>query len=188
MFKHLPNILTSLRILLVPVFIWFFYIPRNNGLKYAMIIFVVAEITDYLDGKIARKYDLVSNFGKIMDPLADKLLTLAALIGLAIPPFELISIIAVIVIILREVSVSILRQHYVRKKVFIPANQWGKIKTVSQMIGITLTLIYLAFSRQENIYVSMIIYYYFWLVALITAFSGMSYFLPLFLGRTNQEE
>lgn len=178
--KNIPNILTIFRIILVPVFIWLFYFyPETNHLIYALIVFVVAEITDYFDGMLARKFNAISNFGKVMDPLADKLLTGAALIGLAIPPYQLISIVVVVIIILREVAVSILRQHYARKKVFIAANNLGKLKTISQMTGLTLTLVYLAFSTIENSTVFMIIYYYFWFVAILTAFSGAVYFLPL---------
>ncbi len=190
MIRYIPNILTILRILLVPVFIWYFFFSYVPGsLIWAAIIFIIAELTDYLDGRIARKYNVISNFGKVMDPLADKILTITALIGIALPPFDLISIVAVGVIIIREISVSILRQVYVKKKIYIPANQWGKIKTVSQMTGLTITLIYLAASSVENATVSIIIYYYFWLVALITAFSGASYFLPLFFppGRGEEE-
>ncbi len=181
MIKYIPNILTILRILLVPVFIWYFFFANVPGsLIWAVAIFIIAEFTDYLDGKIARKYNVISNFGKVMDPLADKFLTITALVGIALPPFNLISIIAVGVIIFREISVSVLRQVYVKKKIYMPANQWGKIKTVSQMTGLTFTLIYLAITSVENCTISIVIYYYFWLVALITAFSGISYFLPLF--------
>ncbi|MCF7911122.1 MAG: CDP-diacylglycerol--glycerol-3-phosphate 3-phosphatidyltransferase [Candidatus Cloacimonetes bacterium] len=188
MIRFVPNILTMLRILLVPVFIWFFFYSRiPHSLIWAAVIFVIAEITDYLDGKIARKYNVISNFGKVMDPLADKILTGTALIGIAVPPFQLISVVTVIVIIFREVAVSILRQVYVKRKIYLPANNWGKIKTVSQMTGLTITIIYLALVNVENYVISMIIYYYFWLVALITALSGVSYFIPLFFPARNGE-
>lgn len=188
MIKHVPNILTMLRILLVPVFVWFFFFAKTPAdLTWAAVIFVIAEITDYLDGKIARKYNVISNFGKVMDPLADKILTGAALIGLAVSPYQMVSVVAVAVILFREVAVSILRQVYVKRKIYLPANNWGKIKTVAQMTGLTLTIIYLAVGTAENIVVSLIIYYYFWFVALITVFSGLNYFLPLFFPGKNRE-
>jgi CDP-diacylglycerol--glycerol-3-phosphate 3-phosphatidyltransferase len=189
MYRSIPNILTILRILLVPVFIWFFFFGESaNSRMWAALIFIIAELTDYLDGSIARRYNLISNFGKVMDPLADKILTGAALIGIALPPLKLVSYAAVAVIFVREIAVSILRQEYARKKIYIPANQWGKLKTVTQMTGLTLTLVYLAFAQTENSTVNIIIYYYFWLVALITAFSGASYILPLILPSANKEE
>jgi CDP-diacylglycerol---glycerol-3-phosphate 3-phosphatidyltransferase len=189
MIKYIPNTLTMLRILLVPVFVWFFFFADTpDRLIWAAVIFVIAEITDYLDGKIARKYNVVSNFGKVMDPMADKILTGAALIGIAVPPYQLISIVAVAVIIFREVAVSILRQVYVKRKMYLPANNWGKIKTVSQMTGLTLTIIYLAFTTTESSTIYLIIYYYFWLVALITALSGVNYFIPLFFPGSREEK
>jgi CDP-diacylglycerol--glycerol-3-phosphate 3-phosphatidyltransferase len=189
MIKYVPNILTMLRILLVPVFVWFFFFVKTpNSLIWAAVIFVIAEITDYLDGKIARKYNVISNFGKVMDPLADKILTGAALIGIAVIHDQLISIVAVAIIIFREVAVSVLRQVYVKRKVYLPANNWGKIKTVSQMTGLTATIIYLAIATTESSIIYLIIYYYFWLVALITAFSGVNYFMPLFFPDENREE
>jgi len=189
MIKYIPNILTMLRVVLVPVFVWFFFFaPVTNSLMWSAVIFVIAEITDYLDGKIARKYNVISNFGKVMDPLADKLLTGAALIGIAVPPFQLISIGAVFIIIFREVAVSILRQVYVKRKIYLPANNWGKIKTVTQMAGLTFVIIYLALTQVENSTIYMLIYYYFWLVALITAFSGINYFIPLILPKSGEEK
>ena len=189
MIKYIPNILTMLRIILVPVFVWFFFFaPVPNYLMWSAIIFVIAEITDYLDGKIARKYNVISNFGKVMDPLADKLLTGVALIGIAIPPYQLISVVAVVIIIFREVAVSVLRQVYVKRKIYLPANNWGKIKTVTQMVGLTFVIVYLALAKVENITIYMVIYYYFWLVAFITAFSGINYFMPLILPESNKEE
>jgi len=189
MIKYIPNILTMLRIVLVPVFVWFFFFaPVPNSLMWSAIIFVIAETTDYLDGKIARKYNVISNFGKVMDPLADKLLTGAALIGITVPPFQLISIWAVIIIIFREVAVTVLRQVYVKKKIYLPANNWGKIKTVTQMVGLTFVFIYLALVNVENIAIYMLIYYYFWLVAIITAFSGLNYFMPLILPKSGEKK
>lgn len=179
MLKIIPNLLTTLRMILVPVFVWIFYFyPFPNSDKWALGIFVVAAITDYFDGMIARKYNIVSNYGKVMDPLADKLLTGAAFIGIALTPFYFLDWFIVAIIILREVSVSILREINAKKKIFIPANIWGKLKTVLQMAGLTAALSYIALVGKENSTVSMIFYYYFWLVAIVTMLSGLSYFMP----------
>lgn len=186
--KMIPNILTTLRMILVPFFIWIFYFkPFEFSDLVSLIIFVTAALTDYFDGQIARKYNIISNYGKVMDPLADKLLTGAAFIGLYLEN-DFIELTVIIIILLREISVSVLREVYARKKVFIPANNWGKIKTIMQMTGLTAALIYIAFSNVEQALVLMVFYYYFWLVALVTIFSGASYFLPLFFPQSSKEE
>jgi phosphatidylglycerophosphate synthase len=76
----------------------------------------------------------------------------------------------------------------VKKKIYLPANNWGKIKTVTQMVGLTFVFIYLALVNVENIAIYMLIYYYFWLVAIITAFSGLNYFMPLILPKSGEKK
>lgn len=189
MFKQIPNILTTLRILLVPVFIWIFYFtPVSDSYIWALVIFVVAEVTDYFDGMIARKYNLVSNYGKVMDPLADKLLTGAAFIGIALTQYYFMDWIIVGIIIFREIAVSVLREINARKKIYIPANIWGKLKTTLQMVGLTAALIYIALFKVDNNTVNLVFYYYFWIVALVTIISGFSYFLPIILSEYREEE
>ena len=189
MFKQIPNILTTLRMILVPAFIWMFcFTPVPNSYIWALIIFVVAELTDYFDGFLARKYKIISNFGKVMDPMADKLLTGAAFIVLALAPDPIIDMAVVVIILLREISVSILREVYARKRIYIAANIWGKLKTVLQMSGLTTALIYIAFSHSENDIILMIFYYYFWLVAIVTLFSGIIYFMPLILPKKDETQ
>ena len=182
MFKQIPNILTTLRMILVPAFIWIFcFTPIPNSYIWALIIFVVAELTDYFDGFLARKYHIISNYGKVMDPLADKFLTGAAFIAIALAPHYFIDVAIVAIILLREIAISILREVYARKKIYIAANIWGKLKTILQMSGLTAALIYIAFNHTENDVIKMIFYYYFWLVAIVTIFSGVIYFMPLIL-------
>ncbi len=133
---NLPNKLTLLRIILVPVFI----VVLMTGHYYiSAVIFVVASLTDMLDGKIARKYDLVTDFGKLMDPLADKLLVMSALICLVqlgdIPGWM------AIVILGREFAITGLRTVAASSGVVIAAGWTGKIKTVLQMIAVVLILL-----------------------------------------------
>ena len=133
---NLPNKLTMMRIILVPVFI----VVLMTGHYYtAAVIFLVASLTDMLDGKIARKYDLVTNFGKLMDPLADKLLVMSALVCLVqlgdIPGWM------VIVILGREFAITGLRTVAASNGVVIAAGWTGKIKTVLQMIAVILILL-----------------------------------------------
>lgn len=130
---NLPNKLTLMRVFLIPFFVFFFYatfIPGNNWI--ALGIYIVACLTDLLDGKIARKYNLVTTFGKFMDPLADKILVITALI-LFVSDGRM-NAIALIIIVAREFVVSGFRLIASDKGIVIAAGWSGKIKTVVQMI------------------------------------------------------
>lgn len=130
---NLPNKLTILRVILIPFFVVFmlFDITGAADKWIALVIFCVASLTDMLDGKIARKYNLVTNFGKFMDPLADKLLVCTALICLT--SMNRLNVIVVLVIIAREFIISGFRLVASDNGIVIAASCWGKFKTVSQM-------------------------------------------------------
>ena len=130
---NLPNKLTILRVILIPFFVVFmlFDITGAADKWIALVIFCVASLTDMLDGKIARKYNLVTNFGKFMDPLADKLLVWTALIFLT--SMNRLNVIVVLVIIAREFIISGFRLVASDNGIVIAASYWGKFKTVSQM-------------------------------------------------------
>ena len=136
---NLPNKLTLLRICLIPVFVIVMLSQMNNFFLISCIIFILASITDFLDGRIARKHNLVTDFGKFMDPLADKLLVLSALICMI--EYNLVAGWMVIIIVARELTVSILRAIAADNGKVIAASGGGKIKTTSQMIAIILLLI-----------------------------------------------
>ena len=133
---NLPNKLTILRVILIPFFVVFmlFDITGAADKWIALVIFCVASLTDMLDGKIARKYNLVTNFGKFMDPLADKLLVCTALICLT--SMNRLNVIVVLVIIAREFIISGFRLVASDNGIVIAASYWGKFKTVSQMAQI----------------------------------------------------
>lgn len=136
---NLPNKLTMFRVILIPFFVVFMLVDITPFDKWiALAVFIVASLTDLLDGKIARKYDLVTNFGKFMDPLADKLLVCSALICLValgrIPAW------IVIVIIAREFIISGFRLIASDNGVVIAASYWGKFKTTFQMVMICLMI------------------------------------------------
>lgn len=136
---NLPNKLTMFRVILIPFFIVFLMIPITPYDKWiALSIFIIASLTDLLDGKIARKYNLVTNFGKFMDPLADKLLVCSALICL----IELHKIPAwmVIIIIAREFIISGFRLVASDNGRVIAASYWGKFKTTFQMAAVCLLI------------------------------------------------
>ena len=138
---NLPNKLTVLRVLLIPFFVLFTLVDLVPGYsKYiAVLIFIAASLTDLLDGKIARKYNLVTTFGKFMDPLADKLLVCAALICLVSE--ELLPAWMVIIIISREFIISGFRLVASDNGVVIAASYWGKFKTTFQMLMIIVLLL-----------------------------------------------
>ncbi|GAB6088176.1 CDP-diacylglycerol--glycerol-3-phosphate 3-phosphatidyltransferase [Alkaliphilus crotonatoxidans] len=136
---NLANKLTILRILLVPVFMIFLLNKIPYGVPIAAGIFIIAAITDTLDGYIARKKNMITNFGKFMDPLADKLLVSAALISLV--QMGRLSAWVVVVIIAREFTISILRAVAAAEGVVIAASWWGKAKTITQIIAIIFLLL-----------------------------------------------
>ena len=138
---NLPNKLTTFRVILIPFFVFFLLAPyfEGYGNYIALVIFIVASLTDFLDGKIARKYNLVTNFGKFMDPLADKLLVCSALICLI--ALDRIPAWIVIVIISREFIISGFRLIAADNGVVIAASYWGKFKTTFQMITIIMLVL-----------------------------------------------
>ena len=164
-----PNKLTVARMILVPFLVLFMLTGwGGDANRYiSLAIFVVASVTDWLDGKLARKYNLVTNFGKFMDPLADKLLVCSAMICF----IELDKLPAWIVIIIigREVIISGFRLIAAENGIVIAANYWGKFKTVSQMIMIILLLIDLGgvFDILEQVFI--------WLSVALTIISLITY-------------
>ena len=137
---NLPNKLTVVRMVLVPFFVAALLLSKtNDSLKWvALALFVIASLTDFADGYIARKYNLVTNFGKFMDPLADKILTISGMICLIelgrIPSW------IVVIIVAREFIISGFRLVAAENGVVIAANYWGKFKTTFQMIMIILMI------------------------------------------------
>jgi CDP-diacylglycerol---glycerol-3-phosphate 3-phosphatidyltransferase len=138
---NLPNKLTCLRVCMIPFFVFFMLFPMegNTGHYIALVIFILASLTDFLDGKIARSCNLITNFGKFMDPLADKLLVCSAMICLLsvgkLPTW------VVIIIIAREFIISGFRLVASDAGIVIAASYWGKFKTASQMFMIILLIL-----------------------------------------------
>ena len=161
---NLPNKLTLLRIVLVPVFVVVLYLnfPYNN--LVALAVFILASLTDLLDGKIARKYHLITDFGKFMDPIADKLLVTAAL--LVFVDWHMMPAWVVIVVIAREFIVSALRLVAASNGRVIAAGWSGKVKTASTMVCICIML--LGLPDVVNAICSAII-------LVTTAYSGVEY-------------
>lgn len=169
---NLANKITILRIFLVPIFMVFLLnskVPYNEVI--ALVIFVVASLTDTLDGYIARSRNQITKFGKFMDPLADKLLVVAALISLV--ELDRLSAWIAFIIIAREFMVTGLRILAASENITIAASNWGKVKTISQMIAIILLLLNnFPFSYVNFPADSVMIY----LAAAFTVISGIDYF------------
>lgn len=183
---NLPNKLTILRIILVAVFMFFLFSKGVVMKSLALITFLVASFTDILDGYIAKKHNMVTDFGRLMDPIADKILVLSAF--LAFVEMELIPAWMVVIIIFREVAVTGLRMSALTRGKVISADEGGKHKMISQVFAILAILFFLIF-REAGIKV-----FYFWsastervykdaifilmsVTTLLTLVSGMSYLI-----------
>jgi CDP-diacylglycerol--glycerol-3-phosphate 3-phosphatidyltransferase len=136
--KHLPNALTVLRIVLIPVMILFFYLPFESSRIIACFIFGIASITDFLDGYFARKHNTYSRFGAFLDPVADKLTVTTALIILLQSHPTVLMMSATVVIVGRELTISALREWMAElgERTTVNVAMVGKIKTVFQMMAI----------------------------------------------------
>ncbi|HZK43610.1 MAG TPA: CDP-diacylglycerol--glycerol-3-phosphate 3-phosphatidyltransferase [Syntrophomonadaceae bacterium] len=168
---NLPNTLTIMRIILIPIFMFVFLTGIPYGDFIATGVFILAAITDSLDGYLARKWNQITKLGIILDPLADKMLITAALISL-VQLGRLPGWIAVIIIV-REFAVTGLRSVKAEEGIIIPASNSGKIKTVTQIIAIILLISESIYKPYLDIQIGMWVMY---LAVFITIVSGLEYF------------
>lgn len=160
---NLPNKITIFRIIFIPAFIVLLFVKVKYAEYIAAAVFIFLACTDALDGYLARKNKQITNMGKLIDPIADKLLISAALIfliGRGVPAW------IAFVIIAREFAVTGLRLSLTSKGIVVAASKWGKVKTISQMIGIVSVII----NFQYSLYLMI-------LAALFTVISGIGYFI-----------
>ena len=183
-FRWLPNILTSIRVLLVPIFLYCLFTEYDHGKFIALITFLVAAITDAYDGIIARKYNLVSKFGIFFDPLADKILILSAFYAFMFIPIlsPMVKLWMVILISFRDVVITILRTILQYKGITMITSKLGKLKTALQLITINVILIFLILNSYKVgipyiwneikfLYILMLI------TTIITFYTGLHYLL-----------
>ena len=184
---NLPNKLTLLRFVLVPVFMVFMYLDNPYSYLIGLIVFAVASFTDFLDGSIARKYNMVTDFGKFMDPLADKLLTTVALIYLCLN--GMCHEIIICIVLAREFAVSGIRLIAAanpKGSKVIAAGMMGKMKTVLQMFASIFGLLAMALLSMGAIgagtysTMSLVTNVAMWIMAVLTVVSGMQYIIPNF--------
>ncbi len=171
---NLPNKLTILRIVMIPLFVFLYESSFSMNYLWAFVVFALASLTDLLDGKIARKYNLISDFGKLMDPLADKVLVTAAMVCFVADPRALTPSWVVITILAREFLVTSLRLLAAAKGVVLAADKWGKYKTATTMVWICYTLLLCEFGGVlilDNIGHYILMY----LSLFFTVYSGFNY-------------
>ncbi len=179
---NLPNKLTLIRMFLAPIYLALMLIEFPYHYIVALAVFSVASLTDMLDGKIARKNNLITVFGKLLDPLADKMLTTAAL--LAFMREGWCSIWIVMIVLTREFAVAGVRLIATAQGIVIPANYWGKAKTVSQMV-FTIVIMLLAeidatfdiFANAGWLTLARVTNIMLWITAVLTVVSGITYFV-----------
>lgn len=181
---NLPNKLTLMRVCLIPFFLLFIYWKVPFHFLIAFLIFAGASITDALDGKIARKYNLVTNFGKFLDPLADKVLVISAL-AVFVELSEInMSSIPLIIISAREFMVSGLRLLAANSGIVVAAGMWGKLKTAFTMVTIIISLIWLSVCYDFNLDIAdsiknsidnIVIPVFIWISTILTVISGGIY-------------
>ena len=171
---NLPNKLTVARVCMVPLFMIALLMNTEGSRIVATILFALASLTDMLDGQIARKYHLITNFGKLMDPLADKILTAAAMVCLV----ELGDLAAwiVVIVLFREYAITGLRSVAASENIVIAAGIWGKVKTVCQMFALMLLMLKPQIVALCGVDLGLLLMY----VALIlTVYSGVDYVVKL---------
>ncbi|MGI6199064.1 MAG: CDP-diacylglycerol--glycerol-3-phosphate 3-phosphatidyltransferase [Candidatus Cloacimonadaceae bacterium] len=175
--NHLPNLLTTLRAIAVPFFLWLVFVVKDA--QAALILFAAASLTDWLDGFLARRWQVISNFGKIMDPLADKLLVLSALAGITWSSPYRLNVLIFIIIFARELIITILREVYKKRGIIVAASYLGKVKTFMQMVGLVFAYAFWAWMSEIPSYILTMVNIWFWLVLAITIISAFNYFKPI---------
>ena len=177
---NIPNMLTLLRIALIPVMAVLLLSPSREACFWAAAVFAVASTTDWLDGYLARRMGIVTTFGKFLDPIADKLIVMAALI--MILPFDRVPAWMVLVILGREIIITGLRGLASTEGIVIPASRLGKFKTIFQIVailGLLLHYDYRWFFSMDNpyLYVNMHNFgiFYLWIAFILTVWSGVDY-------------
>lgn len=178
---NLPNKLTVLRICMTPFFLMALLIEFPHHYLVALILFAAASITDMIDGNIARSRNLITDFGKFLDPLADKMLTTAAFLGFIKLGLGMGIVWITFIVLIREFLITSLRLISAGKGTVIAANIWGKAKTVSQMFAIILTILgqyilsLVSGVGALNTVVNIVTNVSLWISAVLTVISGVVY-------------
>lgn len=172
---NLPNKLTLSRMIIAPIYLALMLVEFKHHFLVAAIVFGIASLTDFFDGKLARKYDQITVFGKLCDPVGDKMLFLAAL--LAFLKYGLCSSWVIMIVISREFIVTSLRMVAIEQGTVIAAGFWGKLKTACQMVFTVIIMILMQFGKPSfvSMSVTQISNILMWIVAVLTVVSGAVY-------------
>jgi cardiolipin synthase len=174
---NLPNVLTYGRIAAAPLVGATYYIPGNWGPWIAFTIFVIASVTDYIDGYLARAWQQQSALGRMLDPIADKLLVSVAILVLAVDGmFDGTTFWAAVIILMREIFVSGLREFLAELRVSVPVTRLAKWKTTMQLIAVAALLIAPALQGARQGFIVNIGLTFFWATAIVTLYTGYDYF------------
>lgn len=182
----LPNQLTILRIILTPLFLYFFLFEGTLHKEISLAIFFIAALTDWYDGWLARKFNYFTDWGRFWDPMADKILTSAAYFGFVY--LDVLEIIPVLLIILRDFAVTIFRNYADKKGMTFATSKYAKWKTAVQLTFLYYLLIIVTLKNNstfmeyyshfvDTIYNSDIVNIVFWIIAIVTTHSGIDYFV-----------
>jgi len=213
---NIPNLLSIIRIVLIPVFLYLIFIPEVGTRIWALVVFCIASLTDLLDGWIARKLGQVTNIGKFLDPLADKVLVISALIAfLFLDP--LIPLWMVLIIVARDILITLMRYLAIKRERILRTTRFGKIKTAFQMVSIIIIIMVLIarstvmdvpaqfdqgiyqeftsvyeiiFSNHSNKWLIIGPYFLMVIVTILTAISGLRYMITnwsLFLASNSKK-
>ena len=170
--SNLPNILTSIRILLVPILV-VVLLTKFDGKEFVGLgLFLLAALTDFLDGYFARRWNQVSRFGQLLDPAADKILVAAAFVSLVELDPRVTPSWMVVTILAREFAVNALRSHAAAEQIVIPAGVSGKVKTGAQIVAISLLIIYNQLGEFSHLAPISL-----WVALVVTVYSGIEYFV-----------
>lgn len=174
---NIPNALTLLRIILVPIFLYLLFVDSQSAAWWALGIFVVAGLSDFFDGEIARRWNIITDFGKIADPIADKALTLGAFVVLSITSPQMMPWIATILIAIRELGITWWRGVLLKQGIVVPANWGGKVKTVLQLFAIFLMIMPWKYFTTESFQNTMgwVILVTVILTVAVTVYTGLEY-------------
>ncbi|EEH63998.1 CDP-diacylglycerol--glycerol-3-phosphate 3-phosphatidyltransferase [Gleimia coleocanis DSM 15436] len=176
---NVPNVLTIIRLVLIPVFIYYLLQTDTRSLWIAFVVFALASMTDYVDGEIARRWALITDFGKIWDPIADKALTLGAFATLSYLgwlPWWFTIIVAV-----REFGITYMRKRLLERGIVVAANFSGKLKTTFQMMLIAFLVVpWASFTDVSGTWYSVTYWALVGITLFMTLYSGVGYLMPLF--------
>lgn len=167
------NKITMIRVFLVPIFMVLFWIDNTACHYAALVVFILASITDAVDGYVARKYNQITTFGKFVDPLADKVLTTSAFLLLMY--YDRMSVWALMIVLVREFMVSGVRLAAAGEGNVVAASMWGKLKTVTQMAAVIAAMLLLPYDKFLGVPAELISSILIWISVVFTIISGIDY-------------